>query len=409
MATYNQLLKPTLSEIELFRVFSLSGEFRNITIREEEKLELQKLMERVPIPIKESIEEPSAKVNLLLQAYISQLKLEGLALMSDMVYVTQSASRLMRAIFEIVLVRGWAQLADKVLSLCKMIDRRMWQSMSPLRQFKKIPEEVIRKMEKKSFPFERMYDLGPAEIGELIRMPKMGKLIHKFVHQFPKLELSAHVQPITRSTLRVELSLIADFQWDEKVHGSSQSFWIFVEDVDQETILHSEYFLLKAKYATDEHIVKMFVPIVDPLPPQYFIRIISDTWIASETILPVSFMRLILPEKYPPPTELLDLQPLPITALRNKTFESMYQNSFTLFNPVQTQVFNSLYNTDDSVFIGAPTGSGKTICAELGILRLLTSKPEGKVVYVTPREQLADIIYSDWSRKFSSSIGEECR
>jgi pre-mRNA-splicing helicase BRR2 len=62
---------------------------------------MQKLMERVPIPIKESIEEPSAKVNVLLQAYISQLKLEGFALMSDMVYVTQSAARLMRAIFEI--------------------------------------------------------------------------------------------------------------------------------------------------------------------------------------------------------------------------------------------------------------------------------------------------------------------
>ena len=32
--TYNQLLKPTVSEIELFRVFSLSSEFRNITVRE---------------------------------------------------------------------------------------------------------------------------------------------------------------------------------------------------------------------------------------------------------------------------------------------------------------------------------------------------------------------------------------
>lgn len=32
--TYNQLLKPTLSEIELFRVFSLSGEFKHITVRE---------------------------------------------------------------------------------------------------------------------------------------------------------------------------------------------------------------------------------------------------------------------------------------------------------------------------------------------------------------------------------------
>ena len=127
---------------------------------QEEKLELAKLMERVPIPVKETIDEPSAKVctavtldlgttvfselylivcffsfpfvrpkfntelcpftsrvcgegyakaahcfcvydyvcfcvvypvqvNVLLQAYISQLKLDGLALMADMVYVTQ--------------------------------------------------------------------------------------------------------------------------------------------------------------------------------------------------------------------------------------------------------------------------------------------------------------------------------
>ena len=134
MLTYNQLLKPSLSEIELFRIFSLSGEFRNLGVREEEKMELHKLMERVPIPVKESIEEPSAKINVLLQAYISQLKFDGFALMSDMVFVTQSAARLMRAIYEMVLAHNWAQLADKALALCKMIDRRMWQSMSPLRQ-----------------------------------------------------------------------------------------------------------------------------------------------------------------------------------------------------------------------------------------------------------------------------------
>lgn len=31
----------------------------------------------------------------------------------------------MRAIFEIVLNRGWAQLTDKTMNLCKMIDKRM--------------------------------------------------------------------------------------------------------------------------------------------------------------------------------------------------------------------------------------------------------------------------------------------
>ncbi|NXH46527.1 U520 helicase, partial [Dicaeum eximium] len=405
--TYNQLLKPTLSEIELFRVFSLSSEFRNITVREEEKLELQKLLERVPIPVKESIEEPSAKINVLLQAFISQLKLEGFALMADMVYVTQSAGRLMRAIFEIVLNRGWAQLTDKTLNLCKMIDKRMWQSMCPLRQFKKLPEEVVKKIEKKNFPFERLYDLNHNEIGELIRMPKMGKTIHKYVHLFPKLELSVHLQPITRSTLKVELTIAPDFQWDEKVHGSSEAFWILVEDVDSEVILHHEYFLLKAKYAQDEHLVTFFVPVFEPLPPQYFIRVVSDRWLSCETQLPVSFRHLILPEKYPPPTELLDLQPLPVSALRNSAFESLYQDKFPFFNPIQTQVFNTVYNSDDNVFVGAPTGSGKTICAEFAILRMLLQNSEGRCVYITPMEALAEQVFMDWYEKFQERLNKK--
>uniref|UniRef100_A0A670Z821 U5 small nuclear ribonucleoprotein 200 kDa helicase n=1 Tax=Pseudonaja textilis TaxID=8673 RepID=A0A670Z821_PSETE len=381
--TYNQLLKPTLSEIELFRVFSLSSEFKNITVREP----------RLETPI-----------NVLLQAFISQLKLEGFALMADMVYVTQSAGRLMRAIFEIVLNHGWAQLTDKTLNLCKMIDKRMWQSMCPLRQFRKLPEEVVKKIEKKNFPFERLYDLNHNEIGELIRMPKMGKTIHKYVHLFPKLELSVHLQPITRSTLKVELTITPDFQWDEKVHGSSEAFWILVEDVDSEVILHHEYFLLKAKYAQDEHLITFFVPVFEPLPPQYFIRVVSDRWLSCETQLPVSFRHLILPEKYPPPTELLDLQPLPVSALRNSAFEGLYQDKFPFFNPIQTQVFNTVYNSDENVFVGAPTGSGKTICAEFAILRMLLQNVEGRCVYITPMEALAEQIFLDWYEKFQDQL-----
>ncbi|KAF0763286.1 putative U5 small nuclear ribonucleoprotein 200 kDa helicase [Aphis craccivora] len=407
MATYNQLLKPTLSEIELFRVFSLSGEFRHIGVRDEEKLELQKLMERVPIPIKEGIEEPSAKINILLQAYISQLKLEGFALMSDMVFVTQSAARLMRAIFEIVLHRGWAQLADKALSLCKMIDRRMWQSMSPLRQFRKMPEEIVRKIEKKNFPWERLYDLGPSEIGELIRVPKLGKTIHRYVHQFPKLELSTHIQPVTRSTLRVELTITPDFQWDEKLHGNSEAFWVLVEDVDSEVVLHHEFFLLKAKYATDEHMLKFFVPVFEPLPPQYFLRIVSDRWIGSETQLPVSFRHLLLPEKNVPPTELLDLQPLPVSALRNKVFEELYAERFHQFNPIQTQVFNAVYNSDENVFIGAPTGSGKTAIAEFALYRLLSQNPDHRCVYLVAKESQAELIYSSWHVIFGIGLARK--
>ncbi|OVA00708.1 Helicase [Macleaya cordata] len=406
ISTYNEHLKPTMGDIELCRLFSLSEEFKYVTVRQDEKMELAKLLDRVPIPVKESLEEPSAKINVLLQAYISQLKLEGLSLTSDMVFITQSAGRLMRALFEIVLKRGWAQLAEKALNLCKMIGKRMWSVQTPLRQFSGIPNEILMKLEKKDLAWERYYDLSSQEIGELIRFPKMGRTLHKFIHQFPKLNLAAHVQPITRTVLRVELTITPDFQWEDRVHGFVEPFWVIVEDNDGEFILHHEYFMLKKQYIDEDHTLNFTVPIYEPLPPQYFIRVVSDRWLNSQSVLPVSFRHLILPEKYPPPTELLDLQPLPVTALRNPAYEALYQE-FKHFNPVQTQVFTVLYNTDDNVLVAAPTGSGKTICAEFALLRNHQKGSESimRAVYIAPIEALAKERYRDWERKFGKGLG----
>ena len=126
------------------------------------------------------------------------------------------------------------------------------------------------------------------------------------------MELVTYVQPITRSLLRVELKITPDFMWNEKVHGTAEAFWVIVEDVDGEVILDS--FVLKQKYAEEDHVITFTVPLFEP-PPNYFISIIADRWLHCETM---SFKHLILPKKYPQHTELLDLQPLPVSALRNR-------------------------------------------------------------------------------------------
>lgn len=132
----------------------------------------------------------------------------------------------------------------------------------------------------------------------------------------------------------------------------------------------------------------------------------SDRWIGAETQLPISFRHLILPEKNLPPTELLDLQPLPITALRNAKFETLYNNKstgFPQFNPIQTQVFNAVYNSDDNIFIGAPTGSGKTTIAEFAVLRLFSQQSDGRCVYLVSKEPLADLVnkFQNYQKKNS--------
>lgn len=179
------------------------------------------------------------------------------------------------------------------------------------------------------------------------------------------------------------------------------------QDVDGEEILHYEYFMLKARFAEDEHIVEFTIPIMEPIPPQYFIRVVSDRWLGAETQLPVSFRHLLLPEKYPAQTELLDLQPLPVSALQNPDFEALYREQFSYFNPIQTQVFNTLYAGDENVFVGAAAGSGKTICGEFALLRAFSENPAARCVYVVTKQSLAQERFLDWKQSFGAKLGKQ--
>ena len=397
MAMYIHHMRPNMTDIDLLRLFSMSGEFSHITVREDEKLELSKLSGRVPIPVKESPNEPLAKVNMLLQAYISRMKLEGFALAADMAFVQQSGARIMRALFEIAMRRKWAALAKLCLDFANMVSYRIWRSQSPLRQFKNVPEIVARKLERKSdIEWSRYVDLSPSDIGELVGVPKMGRVLHKLIHQFPRLEVSVQVQPITRSMLRVELTLIPAFQFDVSVHGFVQLFHVLVEDVNGETILYHEGFILKSSSGEDEHVLTFSVPILDPLPPAYFVRLLSDRWLHSESVIPISFGSMILPAKFPPPTELLDLQPLLPSALGEPALARIFP--FKEFNPIQTQTFHELFKTNKNCLVCAPSGSGKSICGLFAILRMLMTDPSGKCVYVAPADNIADQIFSAWSR-----------
>ncbi|XP_010166698.1 U5 small nuclear ribonucleoprotein 200 kDa helicase, partial [Antrostomus carolinensis] len=69
--------------------------------------------------------------------------------------------------------------------------------------------------------------------------------------------------------------------------------------------------------------------------------------------------------------------------------------------------FNTVYNSDDNVFVGAPTGSGKTICAEFAILRMLLQNSEGRCVYITPMEALAEQVFLDWYEKFQERLNKK--
>ncbi|KAJ2360767.1 activating signal cointegrator 1 complex subunit 3, partial [Coemansia sp. RSA 2611] len=306
----------------------------------------------------------------------------------------------------IALSRRWGPAASVALSLSKSIEKKMWPFEHPLKQLQ-VPFDVMRRLESDSgdiVSMERLYDMDSGELGELVRNHRYGPTLAAFVRQLPRLELSASIVPITRTVLQVTLTVAADFDWVDRVHGMAEAFWVWVEDANNTDIYHVENLLLRKKAYREPKELVFTIPVHEPLPPQIFIRAVSDRWLGAETVTAVSFKHLMLPEHHETHTDLLDLQPLPITALQDPVLEEICGARFSHFNPVQTQIFHTLYRQPYNALVGAPTGSGKTVAAELAMWWAFREHPRQKVVYIAPLKALVKERVADWGKRLTGPM-----
>lgn len=109
-----------------------------------------------------------------------------------------------------------------------------------------------------------------------------------------------------------------------------EPWWLWVEDPLNDHIYHSEYFLLQKKQVSllgllsqsdalqrrhddrclfphqvvtgEPQNVVFTIPIFEPLPSQYYIKVVSDRWLGAEAVCIINFQNLILPERHPPHT-----------------------------------------------------------------------------------------------------------
>uniref|UniRef100_I3M8C4 Activating signal cointegrator 1 complex subunit 3 n=1 Tax=Ictidomys tridecemlineatus TaxID=43179 RepID=I3M8C4_ICTTR len=375
--TFNELFDAHKTEGDIFAIVSKAEEFDQIKVREEEIEELDALLNNFcELSAPGGVENSYGKINILLQTYISRGEMDSFSLISDSAYVAQV--RILLPIFSSLFISRDQGINSVIL------------------------------LEEKNLTVDKLKDMRKDEIGHILHHVNIGLKVKQCVHQIPSVMMEASIQPITRTVLRVTLSIYPDFTWNDQVHGTvGEPWWIWVEDPTNDHIYHSEYFLaLKKQVISKEAQLLVFtIPIFEPLPSQYYIRAVSDRWLGAEAVCIINFQHLILPERHPPHTELLDLQPLPITALGCKAYEALY--NFSHFNPVQTQIFHTLYHTDCNVLLGAPTGSGKTVAAELAIFRVFNKYPSSKAVYIAPLKALVRERMDDWKVRIEEKLGKK--
>lgn len=135
----------------------------------EEIDELQK--KQCALEVLSPVEEFSGKSCVLMQAYISNARINSFTLMSDTNYIASNAGRVARALFEMCLKKGQASAALKLLRIAKSVDKKIWWFQSPLRQFEGIPSNVFKALESRDGQssydaFERILYLLDMEPGK---------------------------------------------------------------------------------------------------------------------------------------------------------------------------------------------------------------------------------------------------
>lgn len=85
------------------------------------------------------------------------------------------------------------------------------------------------------------------ELGSMLRHPAGGRKIKDALLFLPRIGISCTIAPITRTVLRVVLTLRPEFQWRDSAHGAAMRWVLWVEDSQNDMIYHNDVWTLTKK------------------------------------------------------------------------------------------------------------------------------------------------------------------
>lgn len=148
-------------------------------------------------------------------------------------------------------------------------------------------ETTITKVECRQIAFYKLCEMSSKELGLMFSCD--GAKLYSAIHMIPMLSVEATIKPITQfffkkikyisefcfdyrkfyldkilafidilikmllkmfifsTIIQIQAQLTPSFVWNDHFLGSTQRFWIFIEDLDENIIMHYEQLMLKKK------------------------------------------------------------------------------------------------------------------------------------------------------------------
>ena len=137
----------------------------------------------------------------------------------------------------------------------------MWSFQHPFYQFE-LPFHVLRNLDRlgSSASIDALMELNTKDLSTMLG-PRLGPEVGRCRDNFPGLHVETEIAPLNKNVLRVHLAISADFRWNDKVHGGSEPFWIWVEDSDTAAIYHHEYLILNRKTMQHQREMHFTIPL----------------------------------------------------------------------------------------------------------------------------------------------------
>lgn len=280
-------------------------------------------------------------------------------------YAAQNGGRIARALLEIGISKKWANVTTVIMGISKAIEKRLWSFDHPLKQLD-LKNDIyygLTTWADEWHPSE-LATLDAKELGKLVHLnERQGQALLNAAKQFPTLKIDFVLRPLGSDVLKITVNLKPVFTWNPKVHGSSEPFWLWVEDQVGIGIIQMTHLVFRrdTPYLTTDFIIS--IPHGTP-PAAVTVRYVSDRWIGVEDEVTIPLDSLLMPKPPQSRTSLLDIPLLSPSVLRNSLIEGLFADDLINFNAIQSQVIWSVAHTKSNLLLCAPTGSGSTMLAE---------------------------------------------